>query len=395
MPSAAKAAAVEEESGGDSSVPWEFTEAAVEASREGAFTPYEKEMKANNSLNQTFLINNPWLEVPPPGSELSFGEFYPEGSEFEGYPKKYYDTLPMDEHPYYKDLDYPKPTKDIQRLRHDLFDWGFCLIEDAIGEESRIALRARLEEQAEAERIAEIAHFTPFFQIVWYLINKGECFRRCIEHDPEWIQGARVIEQLLNEFLGKRWYSYSMAGNISYPGCKPQSLHQDQGAILPLQTPQSPVLVNTMYILQDVNETNGGTLLIPSSHRILSEAGSGGEVGKLPPAINLEAPAGTVMLFDGRTLHGTGANRSKEWRYVMTQANNKTWLRQQESWMLMVSPDIIANASDKLLRRMGLSKNALKVRQELETGTFNPVGELTRELAEKLEPNTYSVSQPI
>ena len=66
MPSVAKAAAVEE-SGGDS-VPWEFTEEAVEASREGAFTPYEKEMKANNSLNATFLINNPWLEVPQPGS---------------------------------------------------------------------------------------------------------------------------------------------------------------------------------------------------------------------------------------------------------------------------------------------------------------------------------------
>lgn len=44
------------------------------------------------------------------------------------------------------------------------------------------------------------------------------------------------------------------------------SLHQDQGAILPIQTPEAPVLVNTMYILQDVNEHNGGTLLIPGSH---------------------------------------------------------------------------------------------------------------------------------
>jgi len=363
-------------------IPQEFTQEAIETASEDAFLPFKEFLECQEPY-KSMLANNPWLQGPAEDDELVWGE------------GKFYDTTVPRKHSYWKNYDLPTPTKDLNQLRHDFFDWGFCLIEDAIGEESRLVLRARLEEQAEAERIAKIAHFTPFFQIVWYLINKGECFRRCIEHDPEWIQGGRVIEQLLNEFLGTRWYSYSMAGNISYPGCKPQSLHQDQGAILPLQTPQSPVLVNTMYILQDVNEKNGGTLLIPSSHRILSEAGSGGEVGKLPQAINLEAPAGTVMLFDGRTLHGTGANRSKEWRYVMTQANNKTWLRQQESWMLMVSPDIIANASDKLLRRMGLSKNALKVRQELENGAFNPVGELTREIAEKLEPNTYSVSQPI
>jgi len=44
---------------------------------------------------------------------------------------------------------------------------------------------------------------------------------------------------------------------------------------------------------------------------------------------------------------------------------------------------------------MGLSKNALQVRQELEKGVFNPVGELTPEAAKKLKPDTYSISQPI
>ncbi|GIT39415.1 MAG: hypothetical protein Ct9H300mP8_06110 [Gammaproteobacteria bacterium] len=235
------------------------------------------------------LANNPWLVGPAEDDELVWGE------------GKFYDTTVPRKHPYWKRYDLPTPTKDLNQLRHDFFDWGFCLIEDAIGEESRIVLRARLEEQAEAERIAKIAHFTPFFQIVWYLINKGECFRRCIEHDPEWIQGARVIEQLLNEFLGKRWYSYSMAGNISYPGCKPSLFTKIRERSFPCKRrnrrcwsiPCNP---------PRRQRKNGGTLLIPSSHRILSEAGSGGEVGELPPAINLEAPAGTVMLFDGRTL---------------------------------------------------------------------------------------------
>ena len=348
----------------------EFTAEAIEAATEAdnAFLPFKAYLECREPFT-SIIASSPWMTPPKEDEELVWGE------------GKYYDTTVSRKHPYWKSFDPPQPTKDLNTLRRDFHECGFCLIEDAIGDESRLFMRQRLAEQAEAERIAEIAHFTPFFQIVWMLINKGDCFVRCIEHDPDWIQGARVVEQLLTEFLGKGWYSYSMAGNIAYPGCKPMSMHQDQGAILPIQTPEAPVLVNTMYMLQDVNAHNGDTLLIPGSHRILSEAGGGGKVGKLPPAINLEAKADTVMLFDGRTLHGTGANRSDDYRYVMTQANNKGWLRQQESWLLTVKPEVLYNASPKLMARMGMSQGMLKVRRALEDNAYRPVTELTPEAA--------------
>jgi len=113
-------------------------------------------------------------------------------------------------------------------------------------------------------------------------------------------------------------------------------------------------LVNTMYIPQDINEENGGTLVIPGSHKIMSEAGSGGKIGKLPPAINLEAEAGTIMIFDGRLLHGTGVNKTDKRRFVATMSNVKAWMRTQENWSLSVAPDVIENASPKLLHRMGM-----------------------------------------
>ena len=151
-------------------------------------------MQANNGLANMFMENNPWLATPAPGSDLEFGEFYAEDDpEFAGYPKKYCkctsdsrpvacdflapffaqlldcdadDTLPMDEHPYYKDLDYPTPTKDINRLRHDLFDWGFCLIEDAMTPEQTERFRVRVEEQAAGERASGTAYTSGSFQIV-------------------------------------------------------------------------------------------------------------------------------------------------------------------------------------------------------------------------------------
>ena len=131
-------------------------------------------------------------------------------------------------------------------------------------------------------------------------------------------------------------------------------MHMDQGPLVPWITEQAPALVNTMYIPQDINEENGGTLVIPGSHKIMSEAGSGGMIGKLPPTINLEAEAGTIMIFDGRLLHGTGVNKTDKRRFVATMSNVKAWMRTQENWSLSAAPDVIENASPKLLHRMGM-----------------------------------------
>jgi ectoine hydroxylase-related dioxygenase (phytanoyl-CoA dioxygenase family) len=76
-------------------------------------------------------------------------------------------------------------------------------------------------------------------------------------------------------------------------------------------------------------------------------------VGKLPPAINIDAKAGTMIITDGRLLHGTGINHTENPRIVMLNGMQKPWLRQQENWMLSASPDVLRRASPKLLQRMG------------------------------------------
>jgi ectoine hydroxylase-related dioxygenase (phytanoyl-CoA dioxygenase family) len=51
--------------------------------------------------------------------------------------------------------------------------------------------------------------------------------------------------------------------------------------------------VNILTAITDVDESNGGTLVIPGSHTVLSEAvRNGSPVGKLPPAINIDAKVG-------------------------------------------------------------------------------------------------------
>lgn len=285
--------------------------------------------------------NNPWLLPPDFKKPLESGDHF-------------WNTTVGRKHPYWKNKNLPKPTKEIKQIRKDFKKWGYALIEDGMSKKQCKVFIDRLLEQAEGEKLANVNSLTPSGQYVHTLINKGKVFRQCIEQDIEAVQAGTLIENFLNETLGKGWICHSFLANGAEKGYYPQVLHIDQSPLSPWITEEAPALVNTLYIPQDVNEENGGTLIIPGSHKNIIKAGSNGDVGKLNPAINLEASAGTIMLFDGRLLHGTGVNKTSKIRFVAAMSNVKSWMRSQENWIISVDPEIIKNASPKLLHRMGM-----------------------------------------
>jgi ectoine hydroxylase-related dioxygenase (phytanoyl-CoA dioxygenase family) len=323
--------------------PVEFSRDGVDEASTDAFIPYAGFLRSGEPYLSIF-VNNPWLLPPKADAELEWGQGW------------YYDTTVARKHEYWRDIVLPTPTKDLQRLRHDLYEWGFCLIEDGLSNEQCRRIRQRVADQAAAERALGIAYLVESQQHVWSLVNKGADFIGFLEHDPAVVQAGPMIERLLDETLGPGWHHFSLLANISYPGCHPQPMHQDQTWIAPIHTHEAPVLVNTMYVLQDVDEHNGGTLLVPGAHRA-NGAPETGLYGPLPKPINLEAPAGTVLMFDGRLLHGGAVNHSDDFRYVLTNSCVKPWARQQENFALGMSPEVLANASDKLLWRTGLQSS--------------------------------------
>ena len=326
-----------------SPIPTEFSEKAIVATSDSAATPY-RDFVHSREPYQSLYEANPNMRPPKTGERLLWGE------------DKYYDTTVARKHTYWKDLSLPKPEKDIAQLRQDFHEWGYCLVEDGLSVEQNQLVYQRVVDQADAERELGIAYLSEAQQHVWSLVNKGDVFNRCMTHDTDAIQAGLLIEQLLDEMLGSGWHHLSYIANISFPGCHPQGMHQDQGLVGAYKFLDAPVLVNTVYVLQDVDEVNGGTLVIPGSHRRYIEGN--GTFGKLPPPINLEAPAGTVMLMDGRVLHGGAVNRSDDLRYIITNSVVRPFIRQQESFHLTIRPEILANASEKFLWRCGFQANA-------------------------------------
>jgi len=326
-----------------SSIPVEFDPEHVAAHSAPAAQMYYDEVHTKEPM-KSVLENNPEIYFVPPmrGSEWGQWEFRP-GS--------YYDTTTGDRHPYWQDKDLPQATRDINRLRHDMLTWGYCKVADAMSPDQVQTMLRRVLDQAEGERLAGIAQKTPSGQNVNGCINKGACFAGMIEQHPDVMQGGALVEQLCKEAMGDGFICTSLIASMSLQGGVPQALHQDQGNALDSRHPMS---VNILTPLTDIDATNGGTLVIPGSHLVLSDALRRGEpVGKLPPAINVDAKAGTVVLTDGRLLHGTGINHTDKPRVVMLNGMNKPYMRQQENWMLSVHPEVLKRASPKLLQRMG------------------------------------------
>ena len=120
------------------------------------------------------------------------------------------------------------------------------------------------------------------------------------------------------------------------PGETAQEIHYDELAwsYLPKQKPL--LQVEAMFALSDFTKQNGATRVVPGSH--LWEAGREPQPEEI---LQAEMPAGSALFYVGQTLHGGGANVTKDVRrrgmflgYVVG------WLRTEENMFLTVPLEV-------------------------------------------------------
>ena len=347
-------------------VPSEFDPACVAENAAPESHMYRDELAAKDPM-QSVLAANPEIYFVPPKRSAEWGQWeFKKGA--------YYDTTIGSKHPYWQDKDLPVATRDIKRLRADMVEWGYCKISEALTQTNIATIKQRIESQAAGEKLAGIAQKTPSGQNINTCVNKGRCFEELIELHPGTVQGGPLVEQLVTELLGANWVCNSLIAAIALKGGVPQALHQDQDIAL---DSRSPLTINLMTVVSAIDEVNGGTLVIPGSHKVLADAVRQQKpVGKLPPAINMDADAGTMIITDGRVLHGTGVNHTDTPRIVMLNGMQHPVIRQQENWMLSVRPEVVKRASPKLLQRMGYQAiNAAQTNEGHGFGAIGTVGE--------------------
>ena len=258
----------------------------------------------------------------------------------------------------YQAAELPQTSSDLETLRRDLEKFGYCLVKDALAAAQLLEFRARIDAQAAGERAAGVASYVApdlngisTSQFLLALANKGKCFEDAIELSSRSVAKAALLEQLLTEMLGGDYICNSAAAALAGPGGVPQALHCGQ-SMIPKPWPPWPYECFLGFLLDDFSAANGGTIVIPRSHQILTDAG----VDKPPPlpaTTNVCAPAGTALIMDGRLVHGTGANITDAIRRLIILTFHKPFVRQQEQWPLSLSREVYERASPKLLSRLG------------------------------------------
>lgn len=184
-------------------------------------------------------------------------------------------------------------------------------------------------------------------QRVWNLPNRDPIFCALAEH-PLALEVVRGV-------LGWPALLSNISANITGPGGGEMVLHADQ---LYMPEPWGGIQgVNVLWCLDDFTDENGGTRYVPGSHRH-NRAPSGDDHAL--DTVAIEAPAGSMVVMEGRVWHKTGNNRTADARRAGVFAWYTTPIyRAQENWFLALDADVVDAASDDLLVLFGFKAMGL------------------------------------
>jgi ectoine hydroxylase-related dioxygenase (phytanoyl-CoA dioxygenase family) len=155
-----------------------------------------------------------------------------------------------------------------------------------------------------------------------------------------------IVLAALDRALG--YYQLSAPTGIEIgPGETAQPLHPDD-AIYPLERPHQEIVVNAMWPLCDFTKENGGTVLIPGSHRWANEFPNDDS-----PRITIEMPAGSLLIYSGNLWHGGGANHTDQPRLGVVLHYSASWLRPVENHVLAVPQAVVRTLPERLQELLG------------------------------------------
>ena len=137
------------------------------------------------------------------------------------------------------------------------------------------------------------------------------------------------------------------------PGETRQKQHRDEMAFDFFDFgPDYQVQCNTMWALTDFTAENGATWILPGTSGLDDEAAAA------VAGAQAEMSRGSVLFYEGKVLHGAGANTSGGVRRGVNITYAVGWVRQEENQYLACPPEIARTLDDDLLRMMGFTQGA-------------------------------------
>jgi ectoine hydroxylase-related dioxygenase (phytanoyl-CoA dioxygenase family) len=249
----------------------------------------------------------------------------------------------------------PEPTCDLDQGLRNIAEHGLTIIPDVLTGDRLRATRDALYRAAESDRArGRDVKFSLDYeedgsnQRVWNVLSRDPLFEDLAFHP--------LAVTFVKRLLGWPALLGNISANITGPGGGEMLLHADQ-IFVPEPWCSEPQGLNVTWCLDDFTEANGGTRFAPGSHK-LNRGPQPDEADTVTVAI--EAPAGSVMIFESRIWHKTGNNCTAN----QTRAGVFAWYTQpiyrpQENWFLSLKPEVRQFASDDALVLLGYKSEGL------------------------------------
>lgn len=160
-------------------------------------------------------------------------------------------------------------------------------------------------------------------------------------HNPAYLQAMRNprLVQIIHKLVGGKAKGLQTQFFYCKPGTRGFSLHQDNFFV------QAPfgAFASAWIALTDTYPNKGGLIVYPGTHKEgllpVKKLNFGTDAGQDPNANNEETvvpegyqtihasvPKGAVLFIHGHVVHGSNANSTQEWRYVLLN----TYIREDE-----------------------------------------------------------------
>ncbi len=205
---------------------------------------------------------------------------------------------------------------------------GYLIVPDALAAEELSAIR-RAAAEAEARWRADPSLpgvRRPDLEQVLGIMEHGPVLADLLEH-------SRIFP-MVRELVGPDVMMLDHDYFMTPPGAEiPQGWHFDFD--MPgVDHPRSRLMVKVFYVLEDIPEDGGATLVLPRSHRTPPGAEMpNSEIPEdLPGAVKMALPAGSAYLITGRTYHSAGNNRSHRYRHLLIYTYGHKWMRMWDEY---------------------------------------------------------------
>ena len=181
------------------------------------------------------------------------------------------------------------------------------------------------------------------------LFSKHDIFQKMATF-PEIIE---IMDSFLLENCSDYQINLTQAISIG-PNEIKQIMHQDD-PMFPFLHPNSEVMINCMWAIDDFTEENGATILVPGSHLWPRTQSLNLAYENLPPHMIAKGimKKGSVLIYLGSLYHSGGQNNTEQRRCGAVISYCLGWLRQAENSYLAYSANEVNKMPERLKRLLG------------------------------------------